>query len=61
MTKQQATITALPDRKPGESDNAYARRLAAFIRGEDVRSKGDNREFTGSLPFHLSRDHESDV
>ncbi len=55
-TKRKPTFTCLPKRNEGESDRNYFRRVAAFLSGKDVRSVGDNREWTGSLPFHLSRD-----
>lgn len=56
MKRQAPTITNLPDRKEGETDKAYERRIAAFLSGGDVRSKVDNREWTGSPPFHLNRE-----
>lgn len=56
MTKQAPTLTDVPEQKPGESNKAYSRRLSAFLAGDDVRSKMDDREWTGSPPFHLSRD-----
>ena len=30
--------------------------IMAMLRGDDVRSKGDLRDWTGSLPFHLSQE-----
>ena len=46
--KQAPTITDFP--LPGMT---YEESLEALHR---VRSKGDLREWTGSLPFHLNRD-----
>jgi hypothetical protein len=53
--KQTATITDLPERKPGESEKDYSRRLADWVRGEDVRTKTDLRGWTGCPPFHLDK------
>jgi len=53
MTKQNPTLTDLPPQNPGEKDGAYQRRIARFLAGDDVRSKVDNREWTGCPPFHL--------
>jgi hypothetical protein len=44
------------DRMPGESDRAYQDRVVAWISGDDVRTKTDLRDWTGSLPFHLNRE-----
>ena len=55
MTKQQPTVTELPKRLPNESDRAYEKRVMAFIHGEDVRTKTDLRDWTGSFPFHLDK------
>ena len=30
--------------------------VRAMLCGDDIRSKGDLREWTGSLPFHLSKE-----
>jgi hypothetical protein len=54
--KQSPTITDLPKRNEGESDNDYERRIAKFLSGDDVRSKHDNKEWTGSLPFHINNE-----
>ncbi len=51
--KQPPTITDLPTQKDGESDDAYEKRLNAFISGDDIRTKTDLRDWTGSFPFHL--------
>ena len=56
MTKKQETWSDLPQRLPEESAEQYARRVAAWLAGEDVRSKGDNKDWTGSLPFHLDKE-----
>ena len=53
--KQPPTITDLPPQKDGESDDAYEKRLNAFLAGDDVRTKADFRDWTGSFPFHLDR------
>lgn len=53
MKKQAPTITRTPAQMPGESEKAYMKRLMAFIRGDDVRTKVDLREWTGAPPFHL--------
>lgn len=58
MAKQAPTLLTLLEQRPGESDKAYARRLAAFLAGDDVRSKADNRDWTGSPPFHLNREDD---
>jgi hypothetical protein len=54
--KQQPTLTSIPERMPGEGARDYERRLAAFLAGEDVRTRTDLRDWTGSLPFHLNRE-----
>lgn len=57
MTKQprqKPTITNLPPRLPRETDLAYERRIAAFLCGDNVRSKADLREFK-TADFHLDR------
>jgi len=56
MTKQAATLTNLPERLPGESDKAYWRRCERVLCGEDIRSKVDLRDWTGSMPFHLNHE-----
>lgn len=53
MSKQPMTITALPMQKSGESDRDYARRIAAWIRGDDVRTHTDLSEFK-TCDFHLA-------
>ena len=45
-----------PTQQPNESDKDFYRRVFAWLHGETVRSKGDNREWTGSPPFHLNRE-----
>jgi hypothetical protein len=57
MTKQAPTD--LPARLPGESDEAYNRRVVAILAGDDVRTKTDLRDWTGSFPFHLDRSPET--
>jgi len=56
MVKQQPTITDLPERLPGETDKVYWKRVEAGLAGENIRSKADLRDWTGSLPFHLNRE-----
>lgn len=56
MSKQEPTTVTLPERRPGESDNSYFRRVRDWISGEDVRTRADLRDWTGSLPFHLNRE-----
>ncbi len=53
MAKQQPTLTDLPKQLPGESDRDYDRRLMAFIRGDDIRTHTDLRNFK-SADFSLS-------
>lgn len=47
---------ALPERLPGETMEQYFCRVQRWLSGDDVRSKADNREWTGSPPFHLNRE-----
>jgi len=47
------------EQQPGESDEAYYLRLAAFISGDDVRTKTDLRGYK-SCDFHLDREYELD-
>lgn len=54
MTKQAPTLTDIPPPLPGESDAAYNKRLAAFLAGEDVRTKTDLRGFK-TCDFSLDR------
>ena len=64
MTDQEPTITdadmILPDMLPGESCKAYWRRVALALCGENDRSKADLREWTGSPPFHLAPEKNSE-
>ena len=53
---QLPTTLDIPQPREGESPAAYDRRLSAFVRGDDVRSKVDLREWTGSMPFHLNKE-----
>jgi len=59
MTKQAPTITDFPERRSGESDRDYHRRVMAWITGEDVRTKTDLRDFK-TCDFHLNREHYDD-
>jgi len=54
--KQPMTIIKALERRPGETDKAWAKRVAAYVAGEDVRSKDDMREWTGSPKFHLNKE-----
>ncbi len=54
--KQEPTFPRLPKQKPGETDRDYERRLFRWITGDDIRSKADMREWTGSPPFHLNKE-----
>jgi hypothetical protein len=46
----------LPQKQDGESWEAFSQRVDRWRKGEDVRSKTDLRNWTGSLPFHLNRE-----
>lgn len=52
---QLATVSDLPARKPGEPDKVYWRRASAWVRGDDIRSKGDMRGWASCI-FHLSNE-----
>lgn len=54
--RQPETFTDLPKKHPRETWAAYNKRVAAWIASEDVGSKTDLRDWTGSLPFHLNRE-----
>lgn len=47
--------TTFPEREGNESDESYYGRIRSWLVGEDVRSKVDLREWTGSPKFHLDR------
>ena len=49
----------LPPRKPGETDAAYEKRVAWWLTRDTARSKGDDREWTGSPAFHLNRETDT--
>jgi len=55
MTKQPAN---LPPRHPGEDDRAYEKRIAHWLIKDTARSKGDDKEWTGSPPFHLDKSND---
>lgn len=57
---QMATISDLPARLAGESDKTYWRRASAFLRGDDIRSKGDLRGWASCI-FHLNREPEKNA
>lgn len=50
--KQPITV---PVQQNGESDESFFKRVEQWIRDDTARSRGDNREWTGSPPFHLDR------
>jgi hypothetical protein len=54
--KQTPTVLSLPKQEKGESDEKYYRRVRNWLNGEDVRTKVDLRDWTGSPPFHLNRE-----
>lgn len=51
--KQKPTITELPPRFIYESDAKYDSRIAAWLRGDDVRVKTDLKDFK-SCDFTLA-------
>lgn len=53
LPPQAPTLAKLPPRLSGESERDYERRIAAFLRGDDVRTKTDLVDWTGCPPFHL--------
>ena len=53
MAKQSMTV---PVQQPGESDESFYKRVYQWAMDDTARSKADNREWTGSLPFHLNRE-----
>lgn len=56
MPKQKPTTLMPPQPIQGESEIAYKRRLSAFLRGDDVTSKVDLKEWTGCPPFHVAQE-----
>lgn len=44
-----------PVQRDDESDADFFRRVEQWVREDTVRSRGDNREWTGSPLFHLDR------
>ncbi len=57
MPKQPPTCIELPEQMPGENDRDYYRRCAAWLRGEDVRTVTDLRDFkTADFTLAPSRD-----
>jgi hypothetical protein len=55
--KQKPTLTGLPPRAPDEGDDAYNRRVAAFLRGDDIGTKTDLRSFK-TCDFTLAPERE---
>lgn len=58
MARQAPTIMDFPKRIKGESESDYWRRVERGLVGEDVRTKTDLQEWTGSLPFHLNKEND---
>lgn len=50
----------MPTRQPGESAANFGRRMTWWLTRDTARSKGDDREWTGSPPFHLDRRPDGD-
>jgi len=50
------TSITLPIKQKGENWKAFAARVERWVKGEDVRSRTDLRDWTGSQPFHLDRE-----
>ena len=49
----------VPLGSPGNTDaieDMTTPEIMAMLRGDDIRTKGDLRDWTGSLPFHLSKE-----
>ena len=42
--------------REGESDEEFYERVRKWFLDDGVKSKGDNREWTGSFTFHLNRE-----
>lgn len=55
MAKQSITV---PKKLLGESYEAYNKRIAAWTRGEDVRSKVDLRDYK-TCDFHMAPEREA--
>lgn len=54
--KQAATFPRVPKQEPGETDKQYRQRLSRWLAGDDIRSKADLREWTGTPVFHLNKE-----
>lgn len=52
----QRMAEKLLERRPDETEDGYYIRVAAWLSGDDVRSKADLRDWTGSSTFHLNRE-----
>lgn len=57
MSKQKPTVTDLPPKREGESDKDYEHRLMASLYGDDIRSKGDLRDWK-SADFSLASERD---
>jgi hypothetical protein len=55
MEKQKPTVLGPPEKMENESNQAYSQRFSAWLAGDDIRTKTDLRDWTGSLPFHLDK------
>jgi hypothetical protein len=53
MMKQAPTITDFPPKLSGETEKAYWKRVEEAMCGDNIRSRADLKEWTGSPPFHL--------
>lgn len=56
----EPTIADLPKRLPGESDKIYWKRAGAWVRGDDIRTKGDLSGWATCI-FHLNREPEKNA
>lgn len=45
----------MPKQRDGESDEDFDLRMMAYVFGDDIRSKTDLKDWTGSFPFHLDK------
>jgi hypothetical protein len=43
-------------RRTDETEGDHYLRVVAWLNGDDVRTKTDLRDWTGSMPFHLNRE-----
>lgn len=58
--KQKPTTTSLPPRQKGESERDYEKRIVAFLHGDDIRTKGDLKDWkSADFTFAPERDWPS--